>query len=247
MRSPVVARTKDSRLNPPLTLRRLVAPKGPGPLPRRSSFFEGSKAALLAWAVVLALIIGSCLWYLTTVQMDSPTPVPTFRDYSSILNGSDYYLSLKGVSCPDGQPLIRFEVEECRALAAYFGGSFEGEVVEKYRPGTCYRKNDYWFVNLQPTNFLSSPRSQDEVPCLLLEDYPIYHSSFQPSNYFLSPVALWTIQVVVTVLGHMLSVVLAHDLSVKLFGHKQSDKTQYIFLFITVALTLQALFVLSVP
>ena len=66
-------------------------------------------------------------------------------------------------------------------------------------------------------------------------------------NYFLSPVALWTIQVVVTVLGHMLSVVLAHDLSVKLFGHKQSDKTQYIFLFITVALTLQALFVLSVP
>ena len=66
-------------------------------------------------------------------------------------------------------------------------------------------------------------------------------------NYFLSPVALWTIQVVVTVLGHMLSVVLAHDLSVKMFGHKQSDKTQYIFLFITVALTLQALFVLSVP
>ena len=65
--------------------------------------------------------------------------------------------------------------------------------------------------------------------------------------YFLSPVALWTIQVIVTLLGHMLSVVLAHDLSVKLFGHQQSDKTQYIFLFITVALTLQALFVLSVP
>jgi len=40
---------------------------------------------------------------------------------------------------------------------------------------------------------------------------------------------------------------LAHDLSVKMFGHGQSDKTQYIFLFITVALTLQALFVLSVP
>ena len=49
-----------------------------------------------------------------------------------------------------------------------------------------------------------------------------------------------------TLLGHMLSVVLAHDLAVKLFGHQQSDKTQYIFLFITVALTLQALFVLSV-
>ena len=65
--------------------------------------------------------------------------------------------------------------------------------------------------------------------------------------YFLSPVALWTIQVIVTLIGHMLSVVLAHDLSVKLFGHGQSDKTQYIFLFITVALTLQALFVLSVP
>ncbi|MDA8897057.1 hypothetical protein N9J00_02390 [Acidimicrobiia bacterium] len=65
--------------------------------------------------------------------------------------------------------------------------------------------------------------------------------------YFLSPVALWIIQVVVTLLGHMLSVVLAHDLSVKMFGHEQSDKTQYIFLFITVALTLQALFVLSVP
>ncbi len=65
--------------------------------------------------------------------------------------------------------------------------------------------------------------------------------------YFLSPVALWAIQVIVTLLGHMLSVVLAHDLSVKLFGHKQSDKTQYIFLLITVVLTLQALFVLSVP
>ena len=66
-------------------------------------------------------------------------------------------------------------------------------------------------------------------------------------NYFLSPVALWTIQVFVTLAGHMLSVVLAHDLAVKLFGHQQSDKTQYIFLLITVGLTLQALFVLSVP
>jgi len=66
-------------------------------------------------------------------------------------------------------------------------------------------------------------------------------------NYFLSPVTLWTIQVFVTLAGHMLSVVLAHDLAVKLFGHKQSDKTQYIFLLITVGLTLQALFVLSVP
>tara|TARA_X000000368_G_scaffold168407_1_gene132831 strand:- start:3874 stop:5118 length:1245 start_codon:yes stop_codon:yes gene_type:complete len=65
-------------------------------------------------------------------------------------------------------------------------------------------------------------------------------------NYFLEPIALWTIMVIVTLAGHMLSVVLAHDLSVKLFGHQKSDKTQYIFLFITVALTLQALFVLSV-
>jgi len=66
-------------------------------------------------------------------------------------------------------------------------------------------------------------------------------------DYFLDPLPFWTIQVVVTLLGHMLSVFLAHDLAVKLFGHQQSDKTQYIFLFITVALTLQALFVLSVP
>ena len=66
-------------------------------------------------------------------------------------------------------------------------------------------------------------------------------------NYFLSPVTLWTIQVFVTLAGHMLSVVLAHDLAVKLFGHQQSDKTQYVFLLITVGLTLQALFVLSVP
>ena len=65
-------------------------------------------------------------------------------------------------------------------------------------------------------------------------------------NYFLEPLVIWGIQVAVTLLGHMLSVVLAHDLAVKLFGHQQSDKTQYIFLFITVALTLQALFVLSV-
>ena len=65
-------------------------------------------------------------------------------------------------------------------------------------------------------------------------------------NYFIEPLVIWGIQVAVTLLGHMLSVVLAHDLSVKLFGHQQSDKTQYIFLFITVALTLQALFVLSV-
>ena len=66
-------------------------------------------------------------------------------------------------------------------------------------------------------------------------------------EYFLEPIVLWTIMVIVTLAGHMLSVVLAHDLSVKLFGHQKSDKTQYIFLFITVALTLQALFVLSVP
>ena len=65
-------------------------------------------------------------------------------------------------------------------------------------------------------------------------------------SYFVEPLVIWGIQVAVTLLGHMLSVVLAHDLSVKLFGHQQSDKTQYIFLFITVALTLQALFVLSV-
>ena len=65
-------------------------------------------------------------------------------------------------------------------------------------------------------------------------------------NYFIEPLVRWGIQVAVTLLGHMLSVVLAHDLAVKLFGHQQSDKTQYIFLFITVALTLQALFVLSV-
>ena len=65
-------------------------------------------------------------------------------------------------------------------------------------------------------------------------------------NYFREPLVIWGIQVAVTLLGHMLSVVLAHDLAVKLFGHQQSDKTQYIFLFITVALTLQALFVLSV-
>ncbi len=65
-------------------------------------------------------------------------------------------------------------------------------------------------------------------------------------NYFIEPLVVWGIQVAVTLLGHMLSVVLAHDLAVKLFGHQQSDKTQYIFLFITVALTLQALFVLSV-
>ena len=66
-------------------------------------------------------------------------------------------------------------------------------------------------------------------------------------DYFLDPLPFWTIQVVVTLLGHMLSVFLAHDLAVKLFGHQQSDKTQYIFLLITVVLTLQALFVLSVP
>ena len=69
----------------------------------------------------------------------------------------------------------------------------------------------------------------------------------EPSiNYFAEPIVIWSVQVGVTLLGHMLSVVLAHDLAVKLFGHQQSDKTQYIFLFITVALTLQALFVLSV-
>ena len=65
-------------------------------------------------------------------------------------------------------------------------------------------------------------------------------------DYFMEPIVLWIIMVIVTLAGHMLSVVLAHDLSVKLFGHQKSDKTQYIFLFITVALTLQALFVLSV-
>ena len=66
-------------------------------------------------------------------------------------------------------------------------------------------------------------------------------------NYFLSPVGLWSLQVVVTLLGHILAVVLAHDLTVKFFGIENSDKTQYAFLGLTVALTLQALFVLSVP
>ena len=65
-------------------------------------------------------------------------------------------------------------------------------------------------------------------------------------DYFLEPIVLWTVMVIVTLAGHMLSVVLAHDLSVKIFGHQKSDKTQYIFLFITVALKLQALLVLSV-
>ena len=59
-------------------------------------------------------------------------------------------------------------------------------------------------------------------------------------DYFIEPIVLWIVMVIVTLAGHMLSVVLAHDLSVKLFGHQKSDKTQYIFLFITVALTLQA-------
>ncbi|MEC8329328.1 MAG: hypothetical protein VXZ42_02450, partial [Actinomycetota bacterium] len=44
-------------------------------------------------------------------------------------------------------------------------------------------------------------------------------------NYFIEPLVIWGIQVAVTLLGHMLSVVLAHDLAVKLFGHQQSDKT----------------------
>ena len=66
-------------------------------------------------------------------------------------------------------------------------------------------------------------------------------------NYFLSPVGLWSLQVIVTLLGHILAVVLAHDLTVKFFGIENSDKTQYAFLGLTVALTLQALFVLSVP
>jgi hypothetical protein len=65
-------------------------------------------------------------------------------------------------------------------------------------------------------------------------------------DYFIEPIVLCIVMVIVTLAGHMLSVVLAHDLSVNLFGHQKSDKTQYIFLFITVALTLQALFVLSV-
>ena len=65
-------------------------------------------------------------------------------------------------------------------------------------------------------------------------------------DYFLSPVGLWTLQVIVTLLGHILAVVLAHDLTVKLFGIENSDKTQYAFLGLTIALTLQALFVLSV-
>ena len=66
-------------------------------------------------------------------------------------------------------------------------------------------------------------------------------------NYFVSPVGLWTLQVVVTLLGHILAVILAHDLTVKFFGIENSDKIQYAFLGLTIALTLQALFVLSVP
>ena len=66
-------------------------------------------------------------------------------------------------------------------------------------------------------------------------------------NYFVSPVGLWTLQVFVTLLGHILAVILAHDLTVKFFGIEDSDKIQYAFLGLTIALTLQALFVLSVP
>jgi len=65
-------------------------------------------------------------------------------------------------------------------------------------------------------------------------------------NYFLPPVGLWSIQVIVTLVGHILAVILAHDLTIKFFGIENSDKTQYAFLGLTVVLTLQALFVLSV-
>ena len=37
-------------------------------------------------------------------------------------------------------------------------------------------------------------------------------------NYFIEPLVIWGIQVAVTLLGHMLSVVLAHDLAVKLLS-----------------------------
>jgi hypothetical protein len=64
-------------------------------------------------------------------------------------------------------------------------------------------------------------------------------------SFFLSPEAVWYLQVVTIVAGHVAGVVLAHDRALADFGTEVAVRTQYAMLALMVALTSVGLFVLA--
>lgn len=64
-------------------------------------------------------------------------------------------------------------------------------------------------------------------------------------TFFLSPEAVWYVQVVAIVTGHIAGVVLAHDRALADFGGEIAVRTQYAMLALMVALTSLGLFILA--
>jgi hypothetical protein len=65
------------------------------------------------------------------------------------------------------------------------------------------------------------------------------------SVLWLSPTAIWWIQLTSIVLGHVAGTVLAHDRALHLFGHRRAVRSQYAMLVLMVALTSLGLFILA--
>jgi hypothetical protein len=63
--------------------------------------------------------------------------------------------------------------------------------------------------------------------------------------FFLSPTAIWWVQLVTIVLGHVAATALAHDRALHLFGDEVAIRTQYAMLGLMVALTSLGLFILA--
>ncbi len=64
-------------------------------------------------------------------------------------------------------------------------------------------------------------------------------------EFFLSPTAVWWVQLTTIVAGHIAGTVLAHDRALHLFGDRVAIRTQYAMLGLMVALTSLGLFILA--
>ena len=63
-------------------------------------------------------------------------------------------------------------------------------------------------------------------------------------EFFMSPEAVWYVQVATIVIGHVAGIILAHDRALEVFGDSGSE-TQYAMLMLMVLLTSLGLFVLA--
>lgn len=70
-------------------------------------------------------------------------------------------------------------------------------------------------------------------------------ASWRPNLTLLSATAIWYVQVVAIVAGHVGGVVLAHDRAVALFPPDRAVRTQYVFLGVMVLFTVSGLVILS--